>query len=44
MRQLQTKAFSNTGTRTNSEVDLTNQALVAEFFAAEQHEFRCQCG
>ncbi|MEO1941193.1 MAG: GDP-L-fucose synthase [Candidatus Thioglobus sp.] len=39
MRQLQTQGYSNIVTRTHSEVDLTNQTLVAEFFAAEQPEY-----
>ncbi len=39
MRQLQTQCYSNIVTHTHSEMDLTNQALVAEFFAAEQPEY-----
>ena len=39
MRQLQTQGYSNIVTRTHSEVDLTNQTLVAEFFATEQPEY-----
>jgi GDP-L-fucose synthase len=39
MRQLQTQCYSNIVTRTHSEMDLTNQALVAEFFATEQPEY-----
>ena len=39
MRQLQTQGYSNIVTRTHCEMDLTNQALVAEFFATEQPEY-----
>ena len=39
MRQLQTQGYSNIVTRTHSEMDLTNQALVAQFFVAEQPEY-----
>ena len=39
MRQLQTQGYSNIVTRTHSEVNLTNQTLVAEFFFAEQPEY-----
>ncbi len=44
MCQFQTQGFSNIVTITHYEVDLINQALVAEFFAAEQPKFRCYCG
>ena len=39
MRQLQTQGYSNIVTRTHAELDLTNQALVANFFAAEKPEY-----
>ncbi|MFT7228004.1 MAG: GDP-L-fucose synthase [Methylophilaceae bacterium] len=39
MRQLQAQGYSNIVTRTHSEVDLTNQKLAAEFFAAEQPKY-----
>lgn len=39
MRQLQAKGYSNIVTRTHAELDLTNQAPVADFFAAEQPEY-----
>ena len=39
MRQLQTQGYSNIVTRTHAELDLTNQTLVADFFAAEQPEY-----
>ncbi|MDO9206079.1 MAG: GDP-L-fucose synthase [Methylotenera sp.] len=39
IRQLQTQGYSNIVTRTHAELDLTNQTLVAEFFATEQPEY-----
>jgi len=39
MRQLQAQGFNNILTRTHAELDLTNQSLVAEFFAKEQPEY-----
>ena len=39
MRQLQAQGYSNIVTRTHAELDLTNQILVANFFAAEQPEY-----
>ena len=39
MRQLQAQGYSNIVTRTHAELDLTNQTLVADFFAAEQPEY-----
>ena len=39
MRQLQTQGYSNVVTRTHGELDLTNQALVADFFASEKPEY-----
>ena len=36
VRNLQSKGFSNIVFRTHAELDLTNQAAVAEFFAAEK--------
>ncbi len=39
MRQLQIQGYSNIVTRTHAELDLTNQTLVAEFFATEQPEY-----
>ena len=39
MRQLQAQGYSNIVTRTHAELDLTNQVLVADFFAAEQPEY-----
>ena len=36
VRNLETKGFSNIVTRTHAELDLTNQAAVAEFFATEK--------
>ena len=39
MRQLQTQGYSNIVTRTHAELDLTNQQVVADFFAAEKPEY-----
>jgi len=39
MRQLHTQGYSNVVTRTHAELDLTNQADVADFFAAEKPEY-----
>ena len=39
MRQLQAQGYNNIITRTHAELDLTSQALVAEFFATEQPEY-----
>ena len=39
MRQLQAQGYSNIVTRTHAELDLMNQTLVADFFAAEQPEY-----
>ncbi|MBI5626767.1 MAG: GDP-L-fucose synthase [Nitrosomonadales bacterium] len=39
MRQLQAKGYSNLVTRTHAELDLTNQADVRDFFAAEKPEY-----
>ncbi len=39
MRQLQTQGYSNIVTRTHAELDLTIEASVADFFAAEQPEY-----
>lgn len=39
MRQLQAKGYSNLVTRTHAELDLTDQAAVRDFFAAEKPEY-----
>ena len=39
IRQLQAQGYSNIVTRTHAELDLTNQTLVANFFATEQPEY-----
>lgn len=39
MRQLQSQGYSNIVTRTHAELDLTDQALVADFFATEKPEY-----
>ena len=39
MRQLKAKDYSNIVTRTHPELDLTNQQLVADFFALEKPEY-----
>ncbi len=39
MRQLQAKGYTNLVTRTHAELDLTDQAAVREFFAAEKPEY-----
>ena len=39
LRQLNTQNYSNVVTRTHVELNLTNQVLVADFFAAEQPEY-----
>jgi GDP-L-fucose synthase len=39
MRQLNAKGYSNIITRTHVELDLTNQQLVADFFASEKPEY-----
>ena len=39
MRQLNAKDYSNIVTRTHAELDLTNQQLVADFFALEKPEY-----
>lgn len=39
MRQLQTQGYNNIVTRTHAELDLTNQILVADFFACEKPEY-----
>ena len=39
MRQLNTQNYSNIVTRTHVELDLTNQQLVADFFASEKPEY-----
>jgi GDP-L-fucose synthase len=39
MRQLQAQGYINIVTRTHAELDLTNQTLVADFFAVEQPEY-----
>jgi GDP-L-fucose synthase len=39
MRQLQAKGYQNLVTRTHAELDLTDQAAVREFFAAEKPEY-----
>jgi len=39
MRQLQVQGYSNIVTRTHAELDLTNQPLVADFFASEKPEY-----
>lgn len=39
MRQLQAQGYSNIVTRTHAELDLTNQQLVANFFASEKPEY-----
>lgn len=39
MRQLNVQGYSNIVTRTHAELDLTNQPLVAEFFASEKPEY-----
>lgn len=39
MRQLQAKGYTNLVTRTHAELDLTDQAAVRDFFAAEKPEY-----
>jgi GDP-L-fucose synthase len=39
MRQLQVQGYSNILTRTHAELDLTNQQVVADFFASEKPEY-----
>ena len=39
LRQLDAQGYSNIVTRTHAEVDLTNQALVADFFTSEKPEY-----
>jgi len=39
MRQLQAQGYTNVLTRTHAELDLTNQQLVADFFASEKPEY-----
>jgi GDP-L-fucose synthase len=39
MRQLHAQGYSNVVTRTHAELDLTNQAAVADFFAAEKPDY-----
>ena len=39
MRQLQAQGYTNLVTRTHAELDLTDQAAVREFFAAEKPEY-----
>ena len=39
MRQLQAQGYNNIVTRTHAELNLTNQALVADFFASEKPEY-----
>lgn len=39
MRQLNAQGYSNIVTRTHAELDLTNQQLVADFFASEKPEY-----
>jgi len=39
MRQLQAKGYHNLVTRTHAELDLTDQAAVRDFFAAEKPEY-----
>lgn len=39
MRQLEAQGYSNIVTRTHDELDLTNQQLVADFFAVEKPEY-----
>ena len=39
MRQLQAQGYSNIVTRTHSELDLTNQVTVAQFFVLEKPEY-----
>jgi GDP-L-fucose synthase len=39
IRQLNAQGYSNVVTRTHSELDLTNQLLVAEFFKSEKPEY-----
>lgn len=39
IRQLQTQGYDNIVTRTHAELDLTNQILVADFFACEKPEY-----
>jgi len=39
MRQLQAKGYQNLVTRTHAELDLTDQAAVRDFFAAEEPEY-----
>jgi GDP-L-fucose synthase len=39
MRQLAKQGYSNIVTRTHAELDLTNQQVVADFFAAEKPEY-----
>ncbi|MCK9201497.1 MAG: GDP-L-fucose synthase [Gallionella sp.] len=39
MRQLQAKGYQNLVTRTHAELDLTDQAAVRDFFAAEKPEY-----
>ncbi len=39
VRNLQSKGYTNLVLRTHAELDLTNQAAVAEFFATEKPEY-----
>lgn len=39
MRQLQAQGYTNLLTRTHSELDLTNQTAVADFFASEKPDY-----
>jgi len=39
VRQLEERGFENLVLRTSSELDLTNQAAVREFFAKEQPDY-----
>jgi GDP-L-fucose synthase len=39
MRQLHVQGYTNVVTRTHAELDLTNQQLVADFFASEKPEY-----
>lgn len=39
MRQLEAQGYDNIVTRTHAELDLTNQRLVADFFATEKPEY-----
>ena len=39
MRQLHAQGYTNIVTRTHAELDLTNQPLVADFFASEKPEY-----